>query len=141
MEEVRRVGVIGAGTMGHGIAQVAAQAGYRVRLVDSAVKALDEGLGRIQQGFESLVAKGKISEQEGYEARERIVPSTELASVEDSELVVEAVVEKLEVKSSLLEALDRICPAHTILASNTSSISITRLAATTGRPGKVIGLG
>ncbi len=140
MPEVQTVGVVGAGSMGHGIAQVTAQAGYRVRMVDTVEAALESGLGLIEKGLARLAAKGKFSEDEAREARQRISVSTELATLAEAELVVEAVVEKLEVKRALLADLDQVCPADTVLASNTSSISITRLAAATGRPGKVIGM-
>jgi 3-hydroxybutyryl-CoA dehydrogenase len=140
MSELRRVGVVGAGTMGHGIAQVAAQAGMDVRLVDVAAGALERGMAKIGQSLDKLVAKGKLSAAAAEAARGRVSPSAELSALADRELVVEAVVERLDVKAAVLAELDGICGAETILASNTSSISITRLAAATGRPDRVIGM-
>ncbi|HWM94735.1 MAG TPA: 3-hydroxybutyryl-CoA dehydrogenase [Thermoanaerobaculia bacterium] len=134
------IGVIGAGTMGHGIAQVAAQSGYEVLLVDVAPPALERGMAQIGKGLERLVSKGKLAAEDRDQALARVGSHGELAALERADLVVEAVVEKLEVKRSVFKELDRICPAHTILASNTSSISITKIAATTSRPGKVIGM-
>jgi 3-hydroxybutyryl-CoA dehydrogenase len=140
MGSIQTIGVIGAGTMGHGIAQVAAQSGYDVVLVDLAPQALEKGLAQIGKGYERLVAKGKLSAEDRDRALARITTQTQVSSLGDADLVVEAVVERLEVKRSLLEELDRTCPAKTILATNTSSISITKLAAATKRPGKVIGM-
>jgi 3-hydroxybutyryl-CoA dehydrogenase len=140
VDSIQTIGVIGAGTMGHGIAQVAAGAGFEVRLIDSSVDALEHGLGRIDSGLARLQSKEKITAEEKEKIRSRIVGSTDTSAAADVDLVVEAIVEKLEVKSALFVELDRLCGADTILASNTSSISITRLAAMTGRAEKVIGM-
>lgn len=140
MSEIRNVGVVGAGTMGHGIAQVAAQAGFDVRLVDVDREALERGLERVGSGYTRLVAKERMSEEEREAALGRLAGSTELGSLADADLVIEAVVERLEVKRQVLADLDRICPAETILASNTSSISLTKLAAATDRADRVIGM-
>jgi 3-hydroxybutyryl-CoA dehydrogenase len=140
MSEIRSIGVVGAGTMGHGIAQVAAVAGCDVVLVDVAAEALDHALGKMRSSMDRMVAK-EILTAEGLEAAlGRITTSGALEDLADVDLVVEAVVEKLEVKSQVLSELDRSCRRETILASNTSSISITRLAAATSRPEKVIGM-
>ena len=140
MSEIRTVGVVGAGTMGHGIAQVAAVSGYDVCLVDTFPEALESGLGRIGASLAKLVSKERLSEEEREAALARISSASELEALASTDLVVEAVVEKLEIKQEVLSALDRICDAETILATNTSSISITRLAAATERPEKVIGM-
>jgi 3-hydroxybutyryl-CoA dehydrogenase len=140
MHELATVGVVGAGTMGHGIAQVAAQAGLSVRLVDAAPAALAAGLERIGTSLQKLAGKGKITAAQAAAARERIAGGSELALLEEAELVVEAVVERFEVKAGVLASLDRICRPEAILASNTSSISITRLGAATARPGMVVGM-
>ncbi len=140
MESIRTIGVIGAGTMGHGIAQVAAQSGYDVLLVDVAPQALARGVSQIGKGLERLVSKGKLAAEERDQALSRLASHGELAALDRADLVVEAVVEKLEVKRSVFTELDRICPPHTILASNTSSISITKIAACTSRPDRVIGM-
>jgi 3-hydroxybutyryl-CoA dehydrogenase len=138
--EIRTVGVIGAGTMGHGIAQVAAQSGYAVRLVDVAPAALERGVAAIEKSLAKLVAKERIQPQDEKAARALITPGSDLEVLADADLVVEAVVERFDVKSQVFAQLDRICPPHAILASNTSSISITKLAAVTARPGSVIGM-
>jgi 3-hydroxybutyryl-CoA dehydrogenase len=140
MESVKTIGVVGAGTMGHGIAQVAAQSGFDVILVDAAPEALQRGVTQIGKGYERLVGKGKMAAEDRDRALARIRPEPRLAALEAADLVVEAVVERLEVKQGVLAELDRVCPPHTLLATNTSSISITRLAAATARPAKVIGM-
>lgn len=138
--DIETIGVVGAGTMGHGIAQVAAAAGYRVILVDSAPAALERGLAQVGKGYERLVAKGKLEAEAREAALARLTGAPDLSALVEADLVVEAVVEKLEVKAKLLADLDRRCPEGTILATNTSSISITKLAAATGRPARVIGM-
>ena len=140
MQSIRTLGVVGAGTMGHGIAQVAAQSGYDVILVDVVPEAVERGLGHIGKSLEKLVGKGKLSADDREAALGRIATGSRLDLLERADLVVEAVVEKLEVKQSVLGELDRLCPPQAILASNTSSISITKLAAATRRPEQVIGM-
>ena len=137
---IQRVGVVGAGTMGNGIAQVAAAAGLPTVLVDVAPAALAKGLAAIEQSLERLAAKGKISAEERAATRDRIATAGELDALAGCDLVVEAVVERLEVKRQVFAGLDRLCAPSAILASNTSSISITRLAAATGRPDRVVGM-
>lgn len=140
MHEIRSIGVVGAGTMGHGIAQVAAQSGYDVVLVDAAPQALERGVAQIGKSLEKLVGKGKLTPEQRERTLARLRPEPGLVALEGADLVVEAVVEKLEVKRAVLAELDQICPPQTILATNTSSISITKLAAATARPEKVIGM-
>ncbi len=140
MDSIRTIGVVGAGTMGHGIAQVAAQSGYQVTLVDVVPAALERGRTQIGKGLERLVAKGKLAAEDRDQALGRLTTGGDLAAVAGADLVVEAVVEREDVKRKVLSELDRVCPAQTILATNTSSISITRLAAATSRPEKVIGM-
>jgi len=137
---IARIGVVGAGTMGHGIAQVAAQSGYDVVLADAAPDALERGMAQVAKGLARLVDKGKLAAADRDGALARLRPAADLAAFAEVDLAVEAVVEKLEVKQAVLAALDRICPPHATLASNTSSISITRLAAATRRPAQVIGM-
>jgi 3-hydroxybutyryl-CoA dehydrogenase len=138
--EIRTIGVVGAGTVGHGIAQVAAQSGYEVVLVDAAPAALERGQSQIGKGYERLVGKGKLTAEARDAALARLTAAGDLSALAHADLVVEAVVERLEVKAKVLAELDRLCAAPTILATNTSSISITRLAAATARPEKVIGM-
>jgi 3-hydroxybutyryl-CoA dehydrogenase len=140
MAEVNQVAVIGSGTMGNGIAQVFAMHGSNVKLIDIDQKFLDRAMGGIQKSVGKLAAKGKISESDVSTILGRITTSTALKDAADAELVVEAVFEDLAVKTKIFEELDGFCPPETILASNTSSISITRIAAATGRQDKVIGM-
>ncbi len=140
MSEIRTIGVVGAGTMGHGIAQVAIQSGFETRLVDIDAAALERGLAGIEKGLGKLLKKEKITAEEADAARGRLSSGNELSALADCDLAVEAVVEKLEVKTAVLGDLDRLCGPGTILGTNTSSISITRLAAATSRPEKVIGM-
>lgn len=140
MESIRTIGVVGAGTMGHGIAQVAAQSGYGVMLVDAVPEALERGRAQIGKGLERLVSKGKLSAEDRDGALGRVSTGGDISSLAGVDLAIEAVVEKLEVKQKVLAELDRVCSPSAILASNTSSISITRLAAATSRPENVIGM-
>ncbi|HKV12598.1 MAG TPA: 3-hydroxybutyryl-CoA dehydrogenase [Thermoanaerobaculia bacterium] len=140
MDSIRVIGVVGAGTMGHGIAQVAAQSGYEVLLVDVVPAALERGRASIGKGCERLVAKGKLSAEDRDAALGRLKTDGSLDALSAADLAIEAVVERLEVKQGVLSDLDRICPPHAILASNTSSISITKLARATQRPAQVIGM-
>ena len=140
MESIETIGVVGAGTMGHGIAQVSAQSGYEVVLVDVVPAALERGKAQIAKGYERLVGKGKLSAEDRDQALGRLRAEGDLGALEGTDLVVEAVVERLEVKQKVLSDLDRICRPEAILATNTSSISITKLAGATQRPEKVIGM-
>jgi 3-hydroxybutyryl-CoA dehydrogenase len=140
MDSIHTIGVVGAGTMGHGIAQVAAQSGYQVTLVDAVPAALERGRTQIGKGLERLVAKQKLSAEDRDQALGRLTTGGDLAALAGADLVVEAVVEREDVKRNVLSELDRVCPAPTILATNTSSISITKLAGSTSRPEKVIGM-
>ncbi len=140
MSDIQTIGVVGAGTMGHGIAQVAAAAGYQTRLCDIQPAALEKGLAGISKSLDRMVKKEKISEQDKADVLSRISTTSELSDLADCQLVVEAVVERLDIKTKVLSTLDEVCPADTILATNTSSISITKLAAATSRPEKVIGM-
>ena len=137
---IATVGVVGAGTMGHGIAQVAAQSGLRVVLVDVAPEALERAVAAIDKSLAKLVEKGRLERAAADAARRRIATGSELAALAEADLVIEAAVEKAAVKREIFADLDRVCPPATVLASNTSSISITRLAAATSRPAKVIGM-
>jgi 3-hydroxybutyryl-CoA dehydrogenase len=138
--EIKTIGVIGAGTMGNGIAHVFARSGYEVVLVEAEQAALDRGLGAIAKNLEREAAKGKITAEERGAALKRIEPVLERSRLARCDLVIEAAFEKFEVKQEIFRDLDRICRPEVILASNTSSISITRIAAQTRRPDKVIGM-
>ncbi|HEV8253950.1 MAG TPA: 3-hydroxybutyryl-CoA dehydrogenase [Vicinamibacteria bacterium] len=134
------VGVIGAGAMGNGIAQVFAQHGHRVTLVDVDPDALDRARRQIDKSLAKLAEKGQLGAGEREATLGRIAATTELPAVAHAGLVIEAVVEDLEVKRRVFQQLDRTLGPEAILASNTSSISITKLAAATARPEKVIGM-
>ncbi len=137
---IKKLAVVGAGTMGHGIAQVAAQAGCQVTLIDISADALERALRGIRQSLDRLVTKGKLAAEVGREAWERIETARQLEGAANADLVVEAVVEKFEVKREVFSTLDRITRPEIVLASNTSSIAITRLAAATQRPAQVVGM-
>ena len=135
-----KVAVVGAGTMGNGIAQVFASTGSEVLLIDLDEAALDRGVGAIEKSLGRMVKKEKLTQAEADAVLGRIGRATSLAEATDQDLVVEAVVEKSEVKAAVFSELDRVCKPEAILATNTSSISITEIAATTKRPDKVIGM-
>lgn len=138
--EIRKVGVVGSGTMGNGIAQVFAQAGHEVVLVDISREQLNRAESAIAQSLARLEKKGKLTPEEAKAARGRIELRQDLDALREARLVVEAIVESLERKKELFQALDKVAPGEAILASNTSSISITALGAVTGRASRVIGM-
>ena len=138
--DVTRMGVIGAGTMGNGIAHIFAGAGYSVVLCDVEQRFLNRGLETIIKNLDREVAKDKISADDKESALRRIDPVTDRARLADCDFIVEAATEKFEIKTEIFRDLDRVARPDVILASNTSSISITKLAALTKRPEKVIGM-
>jgi len=138
--EVRRVFVAGAGQMGSGIAQVAAQAGLQVTMQDIAPEFLDRGMATIRRNLARSVEKGRITREEQQAILERLQTTLNLEAAAEADVVVEAIVENLQAKKDLFSELDRVCPAATILASNTSSLPITELAASTKRPDRFIGM-
>ncbi len=138
--EVKNIVVIGAGQMGSGIAQVCAQSGYDVLLQDINQDAVDQGINSIHALLTRAVEKGRITDVEKEGTLSRLNTSTDLGDAHEADLVIEAVIENLDVKKELFQQLDNIVPAHTILATNTSSLPITEIAAVTNRPEKVIGM-
>jgi len=134
-----RLAVIGAGLMGSGIAQVAAQAGWSVVLRDLDDAATGRGLAGIEKSLGKFASKGTISEADAADALSRITTTTDLDAAADADVVVEAVFEQLEVKQEVFRALDGICKAGAVLATNTSAIPVTQIAAATGRPEAVVG--
>jgi 3-hydroxybutyryl-CoA dehydrogenase len=137
---IQRVGVIGAGTMGNGIAHVFARHGYNVVLCDVEQRFLDRGLDMIGKNLDREAAKNKITTEDKAATLRRIEPAVGRAALAACDLVVEAATEKFDIKAEIFRDLDRLCRPEIILASNTSSISITKLAALTKRPDKVIGM-
>ncbi|MFZ0135873.1 MAG: 3-hydroxybutyryl-CoA dehydrogenase [Candidatus Sulfotelmatobacter sp.] len=138
--QMKRVGVIGAGTMGSGIAQIFARGGYSVVLCDVEQRFLNRGLETIIRNLDREVSKDKVSAEDKESALRRIDPVTDRARLADCDFIVEAATEKIEIKTEIFRDLDRVVRPDVILASNTSSISITKLAALTKRPEKVIGM-
>ena len=134
------IGVIGSGQMGSGIAQVAAQSGFEVVLHDIQKELVEKGLSNIEKNLNRLVEKGKLSADQKTSALKNIQISTDLASMKNVDLVIEAATENVEIKLNIFKTLDGICKPSTIFCSNTSSISITKIASTTKRPDKVVGL-
>jgi len=138
--QIQKVGVIGAGTMGNGIAHVFARSGFNVILCDVEQRFLERGIATITKNLDREVAKNKITAEDKAAALGRIEPVTERAKLADCDFIVEAATEKFEIKTEIFRDLDRLARPEVILASNTSSISITKLAALTKRPEKVIGM-
>ncbi|HKY51951.1 MAG TPA: 3-hydroxyacyl-CoA dehydrogenase family protein [Candidatus Limnocylindria bacterium] len=137
---MERVGVVGFGQMGSGIAQVCAAAGLDVVARDTDQKFIDRGFARIDSSLARVVKAGKTSEADAKAARGRIRGTTALADLKDRDLVIEAVIEVMDAKKEVFEELDRLCPAATIFASNTSSLTIIEIAAATKRPDRFAGL-
>ncbi|MFZ5591388.1 MAG: 3-hydroxybutyryl-CoA dehydrogenase [Bacillota bacterium] len=138
--DIKKIMVVGAGQMGSGIAQVAAAAGFAVVLNDIKDEFVQRGLGIINKNLSRDVQKGRLDEGQKAEILARLTPSTSLSDAADCDLVIEAAIENMDIKSKIFKDLDQICPAHTILATNTSSLPITEIAAVTKRPEKVIGM-
>lgn len=138
---MKNIAVIGSGTMGNGIAHTFAQQGYNVSLIDISQPALEKALATIAKNLDRIVSKGKLTEEEKAQTLKNITTHTEMKDgVKNADLVIEAATENEKIKLSIFKDLDAACPPHTILASNTSSISITKIASVTNRPDKVIGM-
>jgi 3-hydroxybutyryl-CoA dehydrogenase len=137
---IERIAVIGAGTMGHGIAQVAAQAGYSVVLEDMNDELVTRGLARLEDNLRKGVERGKVTEESMRAALSRIRTSTKLEDTADADLIIEAVIEKLDAKRQLFIRLDQLCKPEAMLATNTSSLSIASIASATARVDRVIGM-
>ena len=140
MEKIKTIGVVGSGTMGNGIAHVAARAGYRVILADVNQDALNRGLETISRNLDREVAKNKLSISDKSEAISRIAGTPDIGRLSESDFVIEAIIEDFEAKTQLLQSLDRTVRPDVVLASNTSSISITKMASKTQRPDRTIGM-
>jgi 3-hydroxybutyryl-CoA dehydrogenase len=141
LQQIKTVTVIGSGTMGNGICHVFAQSGFKVHMMDIRQEALDKAIGTIGKNMDRQVSKGSLSEEEKTAALGRISTYTDMAeAVKDADLVVEAATENIDLKIKIFQELDKLAPANCILASNTSSISLTRIASFTKRPAQVIGM-
>jgi 3-hydroxybutyryl-CoA dehydrogenase len=138
--EFSQVGVVGLGTMGAGIAEVFARSGLSVVAVEVDEDAVKRGRSHIEDSTERALARGKLDAAERSAMLDRVSYSTDLAALANAELVVEAIPERMELKRQVFSRLDEVCPPDTILATNTSSLSVTELSVVTGRPSKVIGL-
>ncbi len=138
--KIERIGVIGAGTMGNGIAQACAVAGLPVVMVDVADAAVQRGVASVSRSLERLVQKEKLSELDRQASMARITGSTHYDALKDADLVIEAATENLELKLRILQQVEQLVSEHTVIATNTSSISITQLAAVMKRPGRFVGM-
>ena len=138
--KIQTIGVIGGGTMGNGIAHVAARSGFKVVLYDLEQRFLDRAVATIAKNLDREVAKGAISADDKSSAISRILPTAKSAKLAEADFVIEAVIEDFETKSKVFQAVDEIARPGVILASNTSSISITKIASKTQRPDKIIGM-
>jgi len=138
---MKNIAVIGAGTMGNGIAHVFAQSGYQVNLIDISTEALDKALATIEKNLDRMVAKEKITQENKQSTLGNLSKITDLKKgVEAADLVVEAATENMDIKLSIFKDMDQHAPEHCILSTNTSSISITKIAAATNRADRVIGM-
>ncbi|NGZ08815.1 MAG: 3-hydroxybutyryl-CoA dehydrogenase [Nitrospira sp. LK70] len=140
LDDITMIGIVGAGQMGRGIGQVCATAGYKVLLVDVAEPPLAEAISKIRVGLERAVARGSLTDRRAGEVLTLIHPSVKLDRLRDVQLVIEAIPEDLTLKRDLFAQLNRVCVPQTVLATNTSSIAITKLGAASGRPDRVVGL-
>jgi 3-hydroxybutyryl-CoA dehydrogenase len=138
---IRNITVVGAGTMGHGIAQVAAQSGYHVTLTDADPEALPRALARVRKNLDGGVARGKLDADERDETLERLKTEEDTsAAVKDADLCIEAVVENLDVKHAVFRSFEEHAPPHAVLATNTSSLPVARIAGPLANPGRVVGM-
>jgi len=140
MVEIKRVAVLGCGLMGSGIAEVVAKSGFETWVRELNNDLLEKGRSAIEKSLARAVDKGKLSAQDRDAALGRIHTTTELHDLKDCDLIIEAVTEQLDIKNEMFGTLDRICPPHTIFASNTSSLTIADMAAATSRPDRIVGL-
>jgi 3-hydroxybutyryl-CoA dehydrogenase len=140
LDDIKTIGIVGAGQMGRGISQVCATAGYHILLVDVSEPAVQEAVKKIRSGIERARERGSLSSHQAAQVLALIHPMAELDRLLEAQVVIEAIPEDLALKEDLFVQLDRVCQPGTILASNTSSISITKLGAASGRPDRVVGM-
>ena len=137
---MKKIGVLGTGTMGAGIIQVCAQNGYEVVMRARRETSVEKGIATVKKNFDKMVAKGKITQEQADEYFARVKGSTDISIIADADLVIEAATEDMEAKKALFAELDQLCKPETIIATNTSSLSITEIAGATNRADKVIGM-
>lgn len=140
LDQIKKIGVVGAGQMGNGIAQVASQFGYQVLMVDVSPAALEKGVQTIAGSCDRLIKKAAMTEAQKSELLGRIKTSTSLKDLQDSDVVIEAATENIDLKLKIFKELDEVVKVNSLLCSNTSSISITKIAAVTKRPSQVVGM-
>lgn len=138
--EIKRIFIQGAGTMGNGIAQVSAQAGFEVFMMDLSMELIQKGMNSIEKSLQRGIDKGKMRVEEKSVILSRIKPVTDIKEAKGADIAIEAVFEDLEIKKKVFKALDEVCPPHAILASNTSALPIAAMASATKKPDKVLGL-
>ena len=139
--EIKTVTVVGAGTMGHGIAQVAAAAGFEVQLHDVSEELIRRGIDAVRRNLDKGVEKGKVSPEERKAVLERIAPAPDLQrAAQETDLAIEAAPEEIELKIEIFQTLDRAVPEHAVLATNTSALPVSRIARATARPARVVGM-
>lgn len=138
--EIKKVGVLGAGTMGAGIAQVSIEAGYSVVLVDVVPEIVEGAINRLDKAWAKAVEKGKVTEETVADYKAKLIKSTDIHDLNDVDIVIEAVVENIDIKKKVQKQLGELCKTDTILATNTSALSITEIAAATNRPERVVGM-
>ncbi len=138
--EIKKVGVVGCGLMGSGIAEVSARSGYETMVLEVNQNFLDKGLASIKASLDKAASKGKMSEQDREATLGRLKGTIDVGDFKDRDLVIEAVIENMDEKKKVLASVDKVCPPHAILASNTSCLSILQMAMATGRPAQVIGM-
>lgn len=138
--EIKRIFIQGAGTMGSGIAQVSAQAGFEVFMMDLSMELIQKGMNSIEKSLQRGIDKGKMKIEEKSVILSRIKPVTDIKEAKGADIAIEAVFEDLEIKKKVFKALDEVCPPHAILASNTSALPVAAMASATKKPDKVLGL-
>lgn len=138
--EIKKIGVLGAGTMGAGIAQVSVEAGFSVVLVDVDTPVIEKALKGVQKAWQKAIEKGKLGEEDKQKRTTLLETGGSISDFKDCDLVIEAIIEKIDIKKKVFQQLDEICPSHAILASNTSALSITEIAAATKCPDRVVGM-
>jgi len=137
---MKKIGILGVGTMGCGIARVIAQSGYKVVVRDIKKESIKKGLKKIRKGLDRDIKKSRITEKEKEEILRRIISTEDITQLKDVDMVIETVTENMDIKKKVFEELDSVCDENTILVSNTSALSITKLASQTGRSTKVLGV-